>query len=260
MATPIDAFQSWRGELEAVEQEMDRLIAAGLPASVEERQVRQTRFLALVERREAAARKLLQTDRAGGRGNRASSRPEAHPISTAQGSAEAPLTRAMWKPILTVAINLTFLPLLFRLTSFRLPLMLQLSLPSLQRCCPLALPLILPLAPLMSLHSLLTPQAYLPVLLLPRLWMLALPLALANYLLTWLLILRLPSQFQRLTSRLPRSMPRLTICLRYLMLLKLPRSLARVHYLRLPRVPLSLRIPSTLLAMSSQHLLTMTPR
>ena len=90
MATSIDAFQSWRGELEAVEQEMDRLIAAGLPASVEERQVRQTRFLALVERREAAARKLLQTDRAGGRGNRASSHPEAHPISTAQGSAEAP--------------------------------------------------------------------------------------------------------------------------------------------------------------------------
>ena len=41
MATPIDAFQSWRGELEAVEQEMDRLIAAGVPASVEERQVRQ---------------------------------------------------------------------------------------------------------------------------------------------------------------------------------------------------------------------------
>ena len=96
-----------------------------------------------------------------------------------------PLTGAMWKPILTVAINLTFLPLLFRLTSFRLPLMLQFSLPSLQRCCPLALPPILPLAPLMSLYSLLTPQAYLPVLLLPRLWMLPLPLVLANYLLTW---------------------------------------------------------------------------
>ena len=41
MATRIDAFQDWRRELEAVEQEMDRLIAAGLPASVEERQARQ---------------------------------------------------------------------------------------------------------------------------------------------------------------------------------------------------------------------------
>jgi len=40
MATMIDAFQSWRRDLEAVEREMDLLIAAGLPASVEERQVR----------------------------------------------------------------------------------------------------------------------------------------------------------------------------------------------------------------------------
>jgi hypothetical protein len=57
-----DALQNWRREREAVEQEMDRLITEGLPASVEDRQVRQTRFVALVERREAAARKLLQSD------------------------------------------------------------------------------------------------------------------------------------------------------------------------------------------------------
>ena len=90
VATPIDAFQSWRRELEVVEQEMDRLIAAGLPASAEERQVRQTRFVALVERREAAARKLLQSDWASRRDKspRASSRPDAHPNSAAQGGAE----------------------------------------------------------------------------------------------------------------------------------------------------------------------------
>jgi hypothetical protein len=90
LATPIDAFQSWRRELEAAEQEMDRLIAAGLPASAEDRQVRQTRFVALVERREAAARKLLQSDWASRRDKspRASSRPDAHPNSAAQGGAE----------------------------------------------------------------------------------------------------------------------------------------------------------------------------
>ena len=91
MATRIDAFQDWRRALEAVEQEMDRLIAAGLPASVEERQVRQTRFVALVERREAAARNLLQSDCASRRDKspRASSPPDAHSISAAQRGAQA---------------------------------------------------------------------------------------------------------------------------------------------------------------------------
>ena len=90
MATRIDAFQDWRRELEAVEQEMDRLIAAGLPASVEERQVRQTRFVALVERREAAARNLLQSDCASRRDKspRSSSPPDAHSISSAQRGAQ----------------------------------------------------------------------------------------------------------------------------------------------------------------------------
>ena len=64
---------------------MDRLITEGLPASVEDRQVRQTRFVALVERREAAARKLLQSDWASRRDTspRASSRPNDHVISAA---------------------------------------------------------------------------------------------------------------------------------------------------------------------------------
>jgi hypothetical protein len=58
-----EAFQTWRRECEAVEREMDRLISGGVPASPEERQVRRMRFTALVERREAAARRLIQTDR-----------------------------------------------------------------------------------------------------------------------------------------------------------------------------------------------------
>ena len=39
---------------------MDELLAAGVPASREERQARQIRFLALLERRDEAARHLLQ--------------------------------------------------------------------------------------------------------------------------------------------------------------------------------------------------------
>jgi hypothetical protein len=56
-----NAFQQWRQECEAVQREMDRLIAAGRPQSPEERQVRQLQFTALIERRDAAARTLLQT-------------------------------------------------------------------------------------------------------------------------------------------------------------------------------------------------------
>jgi hypothetical protein len=58
------AFQVWRRERDAVEQEMNRLITACRSISVEERQVRRFQFEALVERREAAARKLLQSDHA----------------------------------------------------------------------------------------------------------------------------------------------------------------------------------------------------
>jgi hypothetical protein len=56
-----NAFQEWRQECEAVQREMDRLIAAGRPQSPEERQVRQLQFTALIERRDAAARNLLRS-------------------------------------------------------------------------------------------------------------------------------------------------------------------------------------------------------
>jgi hypothetical protein len=58
------AFQIWRRERDAVEQEMNRLITACRSLSIEERQVRRFQFEALVERREAAARNLLQADHA----------------------------------------------------------------------------------------------------------------------------------------------------------------------------------------------------
>jgi hypothetical protein len=60
-----NAFQDWRRECEAVQREMDRLITAGRPQSPEERQVRQLQFTALIERRDAAARNLLQTTNRG---------------------------------------------------------------------------------------------------------------------------------------------------------------------------------------------------
>jgi len=60
----MGAFQDWKREREAIEKEMDRLITAGRPASAEERQVRQLQFTALLERRDAAARSLLQSGNA----------------------------------------------------------------------------------------------------------------------------------------------------------------------------------------------------
>ena len=57
----MGAFQDWKHEREAIEKEMDRLITAGRPASAEERQVRQLQFAALLERRDAAARSLMQS-------------------------------------------------------------------------------------------------------------------------------------------------------------------------------------------------------
>ena len=59
-----EALRDWRQECDAVEHEMDRLIRSPVPGSAEERQVRRIQFVALVERREDAARKLIQTDRA----------------------------------------------------------------------------------------------------------------------------------------------------------------------------------------------------
>jgi len=54
-------FEAWRAECKAVHKEMDRLLLAGRPQSPEERQVRQLQFIALVERRDAAARNLLRS-------------------------------------------------------------------------------------------------------------------------------------------------------------------------------------------------------
>jgi len=51
-----ETLQYRRNGLEAVEQEMDRLMTAGLPASIEERQACRNRLAVLVEGREAAAR------------------------------------------------------------------------------------------------------------------------------------------------------------------------------------------------------------
>jgi hypothetical protein len=54
-----NAFAEWRRECAAIEREMDRLITAGRPSSEDERQVRKLQFASLIERREAAARKLM---------------------------------------------------------------------------------------------------------------------------------------------------------------------------------------------------------
>jgi hypothetical protein len=66
---PTNAFQEWRRECEAVQEEMDRLIKAGRPQSPAERQVRQLQFAALIERRDAAARLLLGRGTAAGTSN-----------------------------------------------------------------------------------------------------------------------------------------------------------------------------------------------
>jgi hypothetical protein len=97
---PDDAFQNWRHELEAVEQEMDRLMTAGLPASTEERQVRRTRFAALIERRESAARNLLRSDGTRHRKNspRDRSRSDDHLPSAAHAGAGATREQASVDP------------------------------------------------------------------------------------------------------------------------------------------------------------------
>ena len=63
----MGAFQDWKREREAIEKEMDRLIMAGRPTTAEERQVRQLQFTALIERRDAAARDLMQSGNASRR-------------------------------------------------------------------------------------------------------------------------------------------------------------------------------------------------
>jgi hypothetical protein len=60
-----NAFAEWRRECEAIEREMNRLISAGRPSSEDERQVRKLQFASLIERREAAARKLMPARKPG---------------------------------------------------------------------------------------------------------------------------------------------------------------------------------------------------
>jgi hypothetical protein len=59
----MGTFQDWKRECAEIEREMDRLITDGRPSTVEERQVRQLQYAALLERRDAAA--LMRSDAAG---------------------------------------------------------------------------------------------------------------------------------------------------------------------------------------------------
>src|SRR5262245_52693650 len=90
------AFQDWQRERETVEQEIDRLIASGVPASLEERRAYRARFAALIERREAAARSLLQSDR---RRDKARSRPGDYLISAAHAGAVADAQQTVFVPL-----------------------------------------------------------------------------------------------------------------------------------------------------------------
>jgi hypothetical protein len=53
------ASEIWRSECEAIDQEMDRLVRSSWPRSQEEIQVRKLQFMALIERRDEAARFFL---------------------------------------------------------------------------------------------------------------------------------------------------------------------------------------------------------
>jgi hypothetical protein len=60
MATNIqEAFQEWRRECAAIQEEMDSLLKAGCPKSDLEQAQRRKRFEELIRRREAAARGIL---------------------------------------------------------------------------------------------------------------------------------------------------------------------------------------------------------
>jgi hypothetical protein len=56
------ALISWKEECYTIHSEMDRLLTAGWPETVEERQVRKIQFMALIERRNASAQKFLKPD------------------------------------------------------------------------------------------------------------------------------------------------------------------------------------------------------
>jgi hypothetical protein len=74
---PSEAFQAWSSERDRVDAEMNALFTTDLLAAPEERQVRKMRFMALVERRDAAARGLLEPVRQSTSQFRARTRPKA---------------------------------------------------------------------------------------------------------------------------------------------------------------------------------------
>jgi hypothetical protein len=53
----------WKNESEAIHREMNHLFAAGWLETAAERRVRMLQFMALIERRDAAARKFLHSNR-----------------------------------------------------------------------------------------------------------------------------------------------------------------------------------------------------
>jgi hypothetical protein len=59
-ADPI--FKNWKLECEAIHKEMDCLLKAAWAEVAADRQVRRMQFMALIERRNAAARNLLRMD------------------------------------------------------------------------------------------------------------------------------------------------------------------------------------------------------
>jgi hypothetical protein len=56
-------FQEWRQECVVIQEEMGRLLRTECPSSDHERMQRRRRFQELMERREAAARKILPPKR-----------------------------------------------------------------------------------------------------------------------------------------------------------------------------------------------------
>jgi hypothetical protein len=56
------ALIDWKVECETIQREMDHLLKGRWLETSEERRVRQFQFLALIERRDTAARKFLQVN------------------------------------------------------------------------------------------------------------------------------------------------------------------------------------------------------
>ena len=55
-----EALLAWRAECEAIHREMDEVLKSGWLYTAQEREHRRSQYQALIERRNAAARKFLQ--------------------------------------------------------------------------------------------------------------------------------------------------------------------------------------------------------